>query len=60
MEDIQGRQLLSGDKVAFCSSNRLLIGKFSHMTPSGKFAVSVSHGDVGVFMYYTSWGVVRI
>lgn len=60
IRDLQGRLVLPGDKVAFASSGRLLIGKFSHVTPTGMFAVITKAWHRKEVPLYTRWGVVRI
>lgn len=52
--------MLPGDKVAFASNGRLLIGKFSHVTPTGMLAVITQAWRGKEVPIYTRWGVVRI
>lgn len=60
-KDLTGRQLLSGDKVVFASNNRLVIGEFSHITPTGMFAINITRERWRVRdQAYTKWGVVRL
>lgn len=62
--DVLQRPVKKGDVVAFASNNRLVIGRYSHETPSRQAAVLVTYtfrnGEQRDVMKYTQWGVVLV